>query len=281
MRRHPGISLPAVAIAIACIGNPVTVAQTPDLHRVLENAAAYLDEYERDVRSVVLEETYLQRVPADGLQRTLRSDLVIVADSEQGWIELRDVVEVDGRGVGGHANRLVGLLSKPIPDALRQARRLADESARFNLNPARGNFQRSVNVPLTALRFLRRSNQARSAWQLDGTERGAGRTVSVLRFDERATPRLIGSRQQFAARGSFWIDAAGTVLGSELRTPEPILGTLKVRYAPHPTLRLWLPETMEETYRIRLSPRFLTEVNGRASYANARQFKVDASISIK
>ena len=103
----------------------------------------------------------------------------------------------------------------------------------------------------------------------------------MLRFEERSTPRLIGSRQQFAARGSFWIDAAGTVLASELRTPEPILATIKVRYAPHPTLRLWLPETMEETYRVRFSPRFLTEVDWRATYSNARQFKVDASITVK
>ena len=249
---------------------------------MLDSAGAYLEQYEREVKSVVLEETYLQRVPADGLKRTLRSDLVIMSDANEGWIELRDVLEVDGRTLGGQRDRIVALLSKPVPNAFVQARRLADESARFNLSPKRGRFQRSVNVPFTALRFLRRANQSRSAWQLDRAERIGSRVASVLRFDETARPRLIGSKQQFAARGAFWLDpATGAILRTELRTPEPITSTIKVSYALHLALGLWLPERMEELYRFRLGPTQWTDVDGRATYSNVRQFTVDTSISVK
>ena len=268
-----------VAIVACAMGR--TPGQSADLQRVLDAAAGYLERYEREVKSVVLEERYLQRVPGDGLKRTLRSDLVIVSDANEGWIELRDVLEVDGRALGDQRDRIVALLSKPVPDAFVHARRLADESARFNLHPARARFHRSVNVPFTALRFLRRANQSRSSWHLDRTERVASQTVALLRFEETATPRLIGSKQQFAASGAFWIAEDGAVLRTELRTPEPMLATIRVSYARHPTLGWWLPEAMQELYRVRPNPRVLIDVDGRATYSNVRQFKVDTAISVK
>ena len=70
-----------------------------------------------------------------------------------------------------------------------QARRIADEGARFNLSPQRFAFNRTLNVPMTALRFLRRPNQHRSTFRVDRVEPSR----VVLRFKEEATPRLIGS----------------------------------------------------------------------------------------
>lgn len=80
--------------------------------------------------------------------------------------------------------------------------RIVDEGARFNLSPRRFAFNRTLNVPMTALRFLRRQNQNRSTFRVDRVEPSR----VVLRFEEEATPRLIGSEDGAPASGSFSID---------------------------------------------------------------------------
>ena len=272
-------------VALAIIGWCLTIesaarGQGADVQRLLGSAAAYLDQYEQDVRSVVLQETYAQSVASESRTRTLRSDLVVVADATEGWIELRDVFEVDGKPVRDHTDRIVQLLSKPWPNQLVQARRLANESARFNLNPVRAQFHRTINVPFTALRFLRRANQPRSAWRLEREERIGEQPAALLRFDEREQPRLIGSKDPMDVSGAFLIGANGAVLLTELRTTGRISAVVTVRYARHEATGLWLPERMDERYRIKLGT-FLTDVNGHASYDNFRQFKVETSIKVK
>ena len=248
---------------------------------VLDAAAWYLDGYERGVTAVVAAETYVQRVPVEGRSRTLKSDLVIVSEPTEGWVEFRDVYERDNAAVRDHDDRIAALFMKPNPNAAAQARRIADESARFNLTPVRATFQRNINVPFTALRFLRRVNQPRSYWELDRSDGVAGRRADVVSFDERTLPRLIATKQQVGARGLFWIEReTGAVLRTELRISSgPLVAVITVSYAVHPTFKLWLPDVMDERYLIRANP--AVAVTGRAEYSNFRQFKVDSSISVK
>ena len=169
----------AVVLGIGAIGisavlsaqQPPALQRTPngpDLDpRARRGRSATSNSTERDVTAVIAQEDYLQRVPVEAKFRRLRSDLLIVAEAHVGWVEFRDTFEVDERPVRDRDNRAADLFLKPNPNALQQAKRIAGESARFNLSPQRYAFNRTLNVPLTALRFLRRPNQSRSTFQID------------------------------------------------------------------------------------------------------------------
>jgi hypothetical protein len=268
--------------------------ETP-LPEVLRRAAEYVAEYERDLPAVVSEEHYTQRAGlATGVpQRTrrLRSDLLIIADDVLGWIGFRDVFEVDGKRVRDRDERLADLFLKPNANRLAQARRIAAESSRFNLNIGRYEIQRTINMPLTALRFLRAQNQTRSTFKLEGDKRIDGIETSLVSFEEQAKPRMMASDDDAAAKGRYWIDSAGRVIRTEF-TLESAVGTtnsrgltdqftvrsiISVSYGQEPRLGLWVPVSMEERYN--LSGGVL--LSGSATYANFRRFSVDTSTIIK
>jgi hypothetical protein len=248
--------------------------QVPDLASTLRAAATYLEQYERDVTAVIAQEDYLQRIPTEARTRRLRSDLLIIAEKHAGWVELRDIFEVDESPVRDRDERIAKLFMKPSPDALQQARRIASEGARFNISPTRFPLSRTLNVPLTALRFLRGPNQRRSTFQLDRVEPSR----IVLTFNEQAKPRLIASHDNAAASGSFTLEpASGRVLGSELvLVTERVAGKFTVVYADQPTLKLWLPASMSESYTFGTS----SSMDGRATYSKFRMFRVETSTDI-
>jgi hypothetical protein len=74
-----------------------------------------------------------------------------------GWITFRDVLTVNKRPVRDREERLLKLLQSPEASALAQARRIAQESARFNL----GQITRTMNVPDMALEYLQPRHGAR------------------------------------------------------------------------------------------------------------------------
>ena len=74
-----------------------------------------------------------------------------------GWITFRDVLTVNKRPVRDREERLLKLLQSPEPNALTQARKIAQESARFNL----GRITRTMNVPDMALEYLQPRHGAR------------------------------------------------------------------------------------------------------------------------
>jgi len=246
----------------------------PDLDPVLVAAGRYLEQYERDVTAVIAQEDYLQRVPVEATFRRLRSDLLIVAEANVGWVEFRDTFEVDERPVRDRDNRAAALFLKPNPNALQQAKRITGESARFNLSPQRYAFNRTLNVPLTALRFLRRPNQSRSTFHIDRREA----TGVVVGFREIASPRLIASEDRAAATGSFTLDPeSGRVLRTEFTLPSRrVGGTFTVEYAEQPALKLWLPASMVERY---VFPGGVV-MDGRATYSKFRMFRVETETII-
>lgn len=263
--------------------------QPPSLDAVLASAASYVAAFSQQVGGVVLEEQYQQQAQGSGVltvrtgNRVLRSDLVVMTDPDFGWIEFRDVVEVDGTPVDNREGRIVDLFdTKPGAGAVEQARRIVQEGARFNLDAAGVRFDRTLNLPLTALRFLQAAQQPRSSFGLVGTETMAGRPVAVLRFTETAMPRMIPSPDDAAAQGRFWIDAqTGRVLRTELLFRSRhgtinLTATLRVRYVEEPRLQIWLPESMDEDYRFVDNFRRLsnTTVAGQAKYLNARKLQV-------
>jgi hypothetical protein len=258
----------------------VHASQPSELDAGLRKAAEYIAQYEREITAVSGEEEYVQRVPAEKKLRRLESHLVLIAEPATGWVEFRDVFEVDGITVRDREERLVRLFLSATSDQQVQASRIVEESARFNISPGRRTFRRTLNVPMTALRFLRADNQSRSTFELHGKEKQNGRTLLVVRFKEHATPRLIRSDEGSPAKGAFWIDAeTGAVSRSELEmVHNSVAAKLTVKYAQHPTLKLWLPEWMDEVYSFGLAA---SPLYSHATYANFKQFRVETSTTLK
>ena len=274
------------ARTLACLAGvllavPAPSAQKADPDALLAAAGDYIAKYEREVVAVVAQEDYRQRVASATFPtRQLRSDLVMIANAERGWLEFRDVFEVDGRRVRDHDDRLVELFLKSNPSAQQQAATIVAESARFNLNPSGMTFERTLNIPLEALRFLHKANQSRSRFDLAGEERvGAGKVV-VLKFREQAMPRLISSPLAAAASGRFWIDpASGAVVRSELTMSAPnVVATIIVTYARQLRPAIWLPAAMDEEYGLTDGT---VAITGHAIYSNFRRFQVDVLTDIK
>lgn len=261
-------------------------ARAPNIEAVLRSAAKYLDAYEQDASALVSEETYLQKTPqpdpvTSAVSRQLRSDMLIIPDATVGWLGFRDVFEVDGEPVPDRTRRLTSLFLSPLPDRMAQARRIVVESSRLNL---RSDIFRTINMPMMALRFLRFVDQHRSKFTLNGFQDVEGVRVALVRFEERAEPRMIDSDDRAAARGAFWIDPpTGRVLKSELAFDTGKGGArlrvrVRVGYAPALGGETWVPVSMDEEYRL---GRGALAVEGHATYSNFRKFKVETSTTIK
>jgi hypothetical protein len=261
-------------IVVASLTGVMAWAQDdqPSLAEVLKAAGEYVATFERNA-SLVAQEDYYQLV--ENNRRTLRSDMLFIPDEAFGWVEFRDVAASDGLPVRDREERLLTLFTKPNPDRLKQAQRIAAEGARFNLNPRGTRLNRTINLPLTTIRFLRPASQHRSTFRITRWNRES--SIVSLQFTERYRPRLINTSDQAAANGRFEIErATGRVMVSTLLLQSGnTLATITVKFAADQKLGMWLPLTMEEQYR---GQGFVT---GQAKYSAYRQFRVETSEAVK
>ncbi len=258
-------------------------AQQPDvdtsLPALLDRLGRYVDQYERDLATVVSEELYQQDVSTlngmFGDKRFLRSDLLLSSAGDFGWVAFRDVYEVDGKEVRDRSDRLIELFVKPTGNSKDQVNKIVAESARLNV----GWVNRNINVPTMVLQFARTAEQYRSEFKRGGTVQIGDIEAREIRFQEKKLPRMIQTRDGAAAVGKFWIDEpTGRVLKTELRvTTGSTTATVVVAYEFQPKLKLWLPILMNERYATPRQP----VITGRATYQNFRQFDVKVDLIIK
>jgi VWFA-related protein len=255
----------------------VRVEPSAETVGLLERAAAYLEQYSDPANGLVLEERYTQRVNARPPRiRELRSELLILPDATQGWIQYRDVMDVDGKPVADRTDRLMRLFTSPATDAREQARRIANEGARYNISGA-VTVSRTLNQPLAALLFLRGAAQPRSEFQPQGTAGSGGQPMS---FIEIVRPSLIGVSGGEPAAGQFWIDpSTGRILRSELHVVSrsntgTASATTRVQYAYDAKTQRMVPTGMQEQYLIQDVHGSVETIDGEAKYSNPRQFKV-------
>lgn len=270
---------------------------------LLERAGRYLQGYEQQISMVVAEELYTQTSQANsrsGTQtRMLKSDILMVDQGTSGWTGFRDVFEVDGQPVRDHQNRLLARATAPLPDPLAQARRMAEEGARFNLGPV----ARTINMPTVALRFLRSIEQGRSSWKAGGRKTIDGHEVVELIFAEQDLPRMIATRDQAAARGRFWVEEpTGRIVRSELTVETMgVSASVTATFGPAGNLVPWVPLRLNDEYRPvnsrtpSYSPSGVggdssaqpdmwgpgAHIDGQATYRNFRTFNVDSNTVIK
>lgn len=274
-------------------------AQEPTIADVLERAATYVADFNRELSGIVSEERYVQTwtrakgVPPDPSRRELVSDLMLVKpDRSTAWVQYRDVFEVDGTPIRDRGERLTELFLRPSPSADAQIARIQEESARHNL----GDIPRTLNTPLFALQFLSAEFQPRFTFKRTGDRRSAASNraaadtgafrvsteIWVIQFDETGSPTIVGTadNKDVPARGRFWIEpATGRVLMSELVVGNRARsGKIDVSYRSEPLLGLLVPIEMRERYEER---RTRSRIDGVASYGRFRQFQaqVDERVS--
>jgi hypothetical protein len=186
-----------------------------------------------------------------------------------GLLGFRDVFQVDGRRVRDRDARLERLFLTPSAEGVEQAKRVLDESARYNVGATRRNY----NLPTIALAILHPAARERFSFRDEGARKVKGRAARAIAFDEQTTPTLIRDPErdrEYFSRGMFLIEIeTGALLRSELRLQhEGGRAAIEVEYEWHPALALWLPETMSET----LESRFRAPTLGSSARGSLEPF---------
>jgi hypothetical protein len=255
--------------------------QDVPLETLLERLGAYIETYERELSAVVSEEHYTQETTGGTSlwpsSRILRSEFLLTkagSDSAE-WVAFRDVFEVDGKPVQDRSDRLVQLFLKPSGDTVAQINRIVVESSKHNL----GWVSRTINVPTMVLAFGKKQHQYRSQFRRGGRTKVGDVDAREVRFTERALPRVVTTRDNAAAQGTFWIDEeTGRVLKTEMKISTGSTSlVIGVSYAREPKLDMWLPVLMTERYSTPRQP----IITGRAVYQNFRKFDVTVGTIIK
>jgi hypothetical protein len=288
----------ALLIVFVCAIPALAAADPPaTLKDVLARVGDYVDRYERELSGIVAEEHYIQQEGVSSQppppRRELNSDLLLVrlAGSE-GYVQFRDVFEVDGHAVRDRSERLVKLFLDSSAESSRQTGQIIAESARYNI----GSIQRNINVPLLALMFIHPRNQSRFTFTMSTEDRGIPKglpesghfavsvDVRVLSFRETGTPTFIRdpSNKRGAARssGRIWVETdTGRVLMTELVVESSsVRSSTQVSYQSEPLVGFLVPVEMHESYAASRPSRY--RIDGTATYGNFRQFTVKTNESI-
>ena len=193
---------------------------------VLARLHQYLRGYAEHLPATVAVERYQQKFGTrDYVLLESEFGIVRVPNYPQ-WLGLRDVMKVNGKELAGHDRRLSALFEKPTASAIEQARRIALESARYNIGP----ITRTINDPALVLELLDARNAHRVRFQKVREGSLNGIPAWIVRFVETGHPTIVRTSmsQDVPARGSAWIDpSTGRVLRAQA-TVDSRLSLLRV-----------------------------------------------------
>ncbi|MEE2638138.1 MAG: hypothetical protein VYE68_13015 [Acidobacteriota bacterium] len=272
-----------VAIGLVLIGGTTAGQNTLTLDTVIARASAYVVTYVENLSNVVMEEEYQQTYFRGDGRPPAHSELVsefllmrVEADAGQ-WIGFRDVFELNGRMLRDRQDRLASLFLARHTNAFAQARRISEESARYNL----GSTDRTFNVPTYALFFLHPTNRTRFRFEQDGQGCAGVDPAWEVTFEEITYPTMARGYQGISlpARGRFCLDPqSGLVYESQLQLNHPRVGgdrpatdaSARVTFELEPRLQLWVPVEMRDS----VSEQGGSRMVNTARYRNYRQFNV-------
>ena len=289
-------------------GQPPPSVQAParNVRELVARAGRYVVEYGEKASLVVGVEHYTQEargaVESPPERRVLVSEFALVRAADD-WVGFRDVFEVDGAAVQDRQDRLLTVLLGPSRDRLLQGRRIAEESARYNL----GSIRRNFNTPTMALLFLHPKNHERFHFTKTGEETVDGARVWVVGYKETGRPTIVRTPEgrDVPASGTFWIEpSTGRVvrtrmdLHTELAQPDdadpagdrraPVKTTVgvTVSYSPDARFGLLLPSEMRESYEAVPARRGATRdasttITCVATYSNFRTFETSGRVIVR
>jgi len=268
--------------------------RAPDKPRVqdlLQRTGAYVDRYHREFESVIGEERYVQEVQVPHIRsgqrplwttrsrRVLTSEIVLVwLPGDRDWVGFRDVLSVDDQPVADAGRRKEQLLGSAAQDRPGMLRKLATESARFNLGPIARNF----NDPLLPLLFLWTRHQHRFKFDIKGPVADAPTKAWRVKYNERERPTLIRAMAfDSPSHGEFWIDdETGALIRSEHEVGErnvDVHARTVIDYRYEPRFNVWVPAEMTEMYTHPRNP-YSQRVSCAARYSNFRRFETEVRI---
>jgi VWFA-related protein len=299
---------PAAAAAAPAPAPAATVSRDPAVDELMHHVSEYVGRYGRDASVLIGVEHYNQgavdlsdaaavaglqtpsgrgSLAAPGIAATpsapkttdqkLVSEIALVQNAAAigGWLAYRDVIEVNGKAVPDRNNRLQALFRSGAPDT-ETARKIAAESARYNVGPV----TRTFNVPTSALFFFTPANLARFTFQRAGTERIDGIEAWKVDFEETRKPSMIvtATGTDLPAMGTLWINPAD---GSVLRTRLLIAQTrnarsraeVEVTYRADTTIGMLIPARMAERYLTSTA-----SITGEATYSDFKRFQTAVTI---
>ncbi len=191
------VLLAVAVVAVAAIPSS-PASDKPSLKEVVRRVTQYVDQYGAKASIVVATERYTQASTGSGgggdQKRVLVADFAIVkAEANHTWIGFRDVMEVDGKPLPDRENRLIDVLMSSS-GSYDEARRISDESARFNI----GGLLRNFNVPTTVVFFFARENVDRFKF----SRKDPGRDAAwEIQFREVYRPTLIRNARRRVGAG--------------------------------------------------------------------------------
>ena len=280
----------SVALATLFLASGSAAAQKgPALPDLLKLAAGYLAQYSEHLGAVAADEEYMQYETSGGHMRTpkrINTHVVWLGVSEGAVESFRDVVGIDSVPVRPKDERLLDLFRTPKDASRPRAQEMTDNSVRQYID---GNLHLLDQAAL-ALEFLRAANQEHSTFKLEGVKDMNGAQVAVLKFTEKAQPRLVPAPENAPAVGRFWIETTtGTVRQTELGlTARGFNVHTVVKYAAGGATSLWLPAEMMQQCQVSGGMSSIVggmgagggnsvqqELEGRATYTNYRRVPVD------
>jgi|SRR5687768_13061553 len=263
-------------------GLVLTISAAPqgsELTEVLARAADYHARYRVRVSGTSIDEQYTlaQIVPGRTVVPVRFSSDVVLLNTADRLLALRDPYKVDNVPLRPHTPRIVELLPQPTAEKWQRAQAYAEEQQfrfLFDLIVA-------LNDPTVALQFIAQAMQPKCTFTLQKRETLEGLAVTRVGFKETRTPGeklALGTPHNADASGRFWIDpVSGAILKTELwatSTHESVVVT--VTYAKDATLDLWVPRKMTETYQWKESEGVLTNRTSRG-YDERMSFQGDAT----
>ncbi|MCX6538113.1 MAG: hypothetical protein NT151_04150 [Acidobacteria bacterium] len=280
-----------------------------NVDELMPRVATYIQGYAEQMSLVIGVEHYsqwLQREDAGprAISRQLVAEFALVRSGND-WDGFRNVYEVDGKPVSDAKDRMAKLFTEAPASAVEQGRKIAAESARYNM----GAMQRNFNVPTVALFFLSAANQGRFRFTKDKDDQVGGVRVWKVKYEEARKPTIIrtSSGKDMPVKGEAWIDPVdGRVLkthmqiDSEMRiasnastggrgTTAPLrvntTASITVTYTLEPKLGILVPAEMLETYEAPMRSTFtgednMTKVNCRATYGDFKRFETSGKFVV-
>jgi hypothetical protein len=285
-------------------GPPAAPTPARNVREVVSRAAGYVAAYGERLGLIVGVERYTQQLRGDAAEpetRRLVAEFALLRVAE-GWAGFREVFEVDGVPVADRRDRLETLLLDRAREGVLEGRRIADESARYNLGPV----QRNFNTPTMALFFLHPRNQERFRYTKSGEEVIDGLRVWAVSYKEANRPTIVRTPtgRSAPASGVFWIDPlTGRVVRTRIeleaeiepaagagsdRTMAPVRTTVDVTvsYRQDERFGLLLPSEMRESYEVRPAGRHAgqspaTTITCVAAYSDFKTFETFGRLIVR
>jgi hypothetical protein len=281
-----------LAATVSIVSGQALLRAQPAMADLIDRASRYVSDYERQFWLLAMDEDYVQWLerpnnpgnnlsranPGGGMvaggpntRRVVRADYLLVQGGEgRGWVPFRDVVEVNGKELRDHDDRLVRLFRGGLENAYELADGLHAESRRHDL----GNVTRTINIPMLGVMLLHPQVRERFEFKHDGDEVLAGRYVERISFREKVRPTLIKTQRgkDLALTGRMWIEpSTGVVIKTETVAADPIVRAMvTVTFRRDGALAMWVPEKMSEYYKAQIA---LDDIFSESTFSTPRIFQ--------